>query len=161
MDSTEIEQQLRQELAEARQQFASTVQRYELLYNLAPIGHLAVDEEGAIAYANDMALEIFGLLSEELPGKRVVDSIAAADRSAYERFQQALFAGDEVHVTELRVARPANSSIYVELRGRRMLGGEGQPALGFIVVADVSERRQMHDALRRRNRELAALNRFA
>lgn len=149
------------ELRETRRELASTQERYANLFNLAPVGHLTIDATGVIHQANDTALEILGVARSDLEGGPLQRFIAAPERQEYERFVDHLFAHDLVQVRELLLVRPDGSELYAELRGRRLSGGEARSALGFIVVTNVTVRREMHDALKRRNRELAALNQFA
>lgn len=140
---------------------ASVQERYANLYNLAPVGHLTIDSSGSIRQCNDMALETLGARRDEVVGQKIVQFVAASDREAYEQFQGELFAQDIVQVGELRLVKSDGSHIYAELRGRRTAPKRTDEMLGFVVIANVTERRETHDALRRRNHELDAVNRFA
>lgn len=154
--------QLREtELREAQRKLAATQERYATLYNLAPVGHLTIDGTGAIRQANDTALDMLGVARYALRGRSLLHYIAKDDHEAYKRFQKALITDDAVHICELRIDRPDDGKIIAELRGRRMAGTTANDLLGFIVMADVTAARKMHDQLKRRNSELAALNQFA
>lgn len=148
-------------LLEAQRELASTQERYINLYNLAPVGHLTIDAAGVIRQTNDSALQILGMPRDRLVGETITRFTVEPDRQMYEMFQNKLFAEDAVQICELRLRRSDGHELYAELRGRRMAGSAATEALGFIVVTNVSERRKMNDALRRRNRELGALNQFA
>lgn len=132
-------EECRARLREAESELWSTQERYTNLYNLAPVGHLTVDASGTIHQTNDMALEILGVRRDELLGQKVERFIAAVDQTRYEQFAALLFSQDAVQVTELRLVYPDSSEFYGELRGRRMTRAD-EKALGFIVVANVSER---------------------
>jgi PAS domain S-box-containing protein len=148
-------------LEEARQELAEMQELYSRLYNLAPVGHLTIDEHGVVLQTNDLALELLGTTRNVLYGQPLGQHVARLDQKNYERFLQALFGSDTIQLDELQLRRSDGRMLYAELRGRRMAQGDGGAARGFIVVADVGERRKMHQALVRRNRDLAALNRFA
>lgn len=148
-------------LGDARQALAEMQALYAKLYNLAPVGHLTIDERGEILQTNDLALELLGTSRDVLVGETFGRYVAAPDQDKYTRFQEALFADDAIQLDEVQLRRADGAMFFAELRGRRMGQGNGARARGFIVVADVSERRRMHETLVRKNRELAALNQFA
>lgn len=148
------------ELREAQRKLATTQERYATLYNLAPVGHLTVGPLGAIRRANDTALEMLGATRSVLRGRSLLSYVAEADRHIYERFENALLTDDAVHICEVRIVRPNGDEVIAELRGRRMVDAAENAPVGFIVIADVTAARKMHDELKRRNNELAALNQF-
>lgn len=149
------------QLREAQRKLAATQERYATLYNLTPVGHLTIGESGAIRRANDTAFEILGVTRKVLRGRSLLDLVSEDDHQTYERFENALLGDDAVHICEVRIVRPSGDRIIAELRGRRVAGATGHAPFGFIVITDVTAARKMHDELKRRNRELAALNQFA
>ncbi len=149
------------QLREAQRKLAATQERYTTLYNLTPAGHMSIDERGAISQANDSAFEILGVTRNILRGRTLLNFVAEDDHQIYERFENALLGDDAVHICEVRIVRSDGDRIIAELRGRRVAGATENAPFGFIVITDVTAARNMHDELKRRNRELAALNQFA
>ncbi|MFW6096943.1 MAG: PAS domain S-box protein [Chloroflexota bacterium] len=149
------------QLREAQRKLAATQERYTTLYNLTPAGHMSIDERGAIRQANDTAFEMLGVTRNALRGRTLLNFVAEDDHQIYERFENALLGDNAVHICEVRIVRPNGDRIIAELRGRRVADATENAPFGFIVITDVTAARNMHDELRRRNRELAALNQFA
>lgn len=149
------------ELREAQRKLAATQERYATLYNLSPVGHLTIDENGAIRQANDTALDILGATRNVLRGRSLRAYVSETNHETYDHFEHALLTDDSVHISEVRIVRSNGDRIIAELRGRRVAGATENAPFGFIVIADVTAAREMHDELKRRNSELAALNQFA
>lgn len=148
------------DLREAQRKLAATQARYATLYNLAPVGHLTLEENGAIRQANDTALEMLGVARNALRDRSLVNYVAQDDAETYQRFERALLADDAVHISEVRILRPTGEKFIAELRGRRVFDAIQSTRLCYVVMTDVTAARKMHDELRRRNNELAALNQF-
>ncbi len=149
------------ELRDVRRRLAWIEERNTQLYNLAPVGHLTINGGGAVVQTNDMVSELLGVNREALRGQPLSAYVVGSDRRRYQQFQELLLSADEVQLCELRLQRADGRQFYAELRGRRLAHKEAGKLRGFVVIADVTERREMHEVLLRRNRELASLNWFA
>ncbi|MDX1689042.1 MAG: histidine kinase [Candidatus Promineifilaceae bacterium] len=152
------------ELRAAQRELEATRDRYADLYNLAPAGHFTIDRDGNILQVNETGARMLAATQPDVAGRPFSHFVAPAGQDAYYLFRRNLFTEGDTQQCEIEMVPADNVRFHAQLQGKRDPGGEeeeAQSAQAFVVVTDVSERHQAHGKLRRRNRELAALNEFA
>jgi two-component system cell cycle sensor histidine kinase/response regulator CckA len=127
-------------------------EQFRLLAQSAPDGIVLVDGAGRIAAWNAGARTIFGLSEDEAVGRRATELFADFDRARYRELLSEGVRGAGV---------PGSGYPSVELTGRRRDGAEVPlevalatwrrgAAVGHThVIRDISQRRQIEEALRR------------
>lgn len=110
---------------------------------------LLVEQDGAIAEANDAACTLFGLRRAELVGARAADLLRPLGRPGR--------SGDGAEIASSKYTRDDGTTLFLELcRWGATLGGE---RVTFLRVRDLTGRRRLEEALRARHAELEQANR--
>lgn len=130
---------------------------FRALHEKSPVGVYLFDEERYL-YVNKALAEIVGYRTEEIIGRmRPLDLIHPEDRPKVQDLIRRRLSGEQesAHYI-LRALRKDGSAVYCEVFGRRV-DYQGRPAIVGIVM-DITERRQVKEALERRVAYLALLN---
>jgi PAS domain S-box-containing protein len=77
----ELDLQMHQ-IKSADQELADALQRFQMLYDLAPFAYFVVDLEGQIAQANAMGIELTGVGRDDLAARRIDSFLQPESRSA-------------------------------------------------------------------------------
>lgn len=127
---------------------AESEARYRALVDHSPDG-IVVLVEGRVAFANPMALQIFGAASErDLVGVRVTDLVDAASASLIEKRNRAIEdQGVSTEPLEIHARRVDGRSIEIEVRGMPIQFGGRRADLS--VVRDLTDKRRAQDEERR------------
>jgi rsbT co-antagonist protein RsbR len=125
-----------------------TEERYRVLVERSPLAIL-VHQGGVVVYANPSALRLFGAqVSDELVGTKVLDRIHPDDRATViERVRRMTHDREQAPPVLERFLRIDGRSVPVEVTALPIIY-QGTPAIQ-VVCADISERMQTEEALRR------------
>jgi diguanylate cyclase (GGDEF)-like protein/PAS domain S-box-containing protein len=123
--------------------------RFRALSETSPLGIFATDAHGQCTYTNSRWQEIYGLTLEQSLGEGWSATLHPLDRAAvFAHWQQTSEAKTEFDM-EFRVRQPSGLVRDVRARARPSLDAAGQ-VTGFVgTVEDITQRRQMEQALRR------------
>jgi PAS domain S-box-containing protein len=133
--------------------------RYRTLVELSPDAILVVGPEGRLEVYNARAAELLGLNgSENLAVLRAGELLQLEDERLIGRARPYLQQHGRVRDVALRVTRRDGTSIPAEGSASLLPPSDGGGARALIVLRDVTTRRLMESAVRRRNAELQALN---
>jgi PAS domain S-box-containing protein len=122
------------ELAATRDALEAERERYQELFQSAPVAYLVTDPVGRVREANRAAAELLEARPEFLPGKPLAAFVAYDDRFTFRVMLNRLRLGEEAHVED------------APLRLRRGAGGEAAAVL--VTVAAVRDREGAVRALR-------------
>ena len=92
-----------EELLRARQQLEASRDRYQELYDLAPVGYLRLDSEGRVLEANLTAAVLLGCQRGQLRGKRLSGLVDRSSQDDYARHRQEVLDRGETATCELRI----------------------------------------------------------
>jgi len=145
----ELEMQ-NEELERSRTETEASLARYTDLYDFAPVGYVTIDDQGVIRQANLAAADLLGTPRGKLLGMCLGPLVAAADRPAYNTFQQAVLAAQVRACCDVALAEQ-DPPRFVRLEATAAGSGVGCR----VALVDITDRQQAKEALRRSVAELA------
>ena len=119
-------------------------EKYRLIFEYSPLGLLSFDEKGVIVACNDNFVKIIGSSREKLiglnmlnlPDKNIVSAIKKALNGS-----PGLYEGDYSSVTARKITPVRCLFAPIDVGGGRIPGGVG-------IIEDITERKQVEEALR-------------
>ena len=148
----ELEMQ-NEELRKTQLELDATRARYFDLYDLAPIGYCTVSAQGLILEANFTAATLLDLVRSDLVNKPVSRVIVKADQDIYYRCRKALVDTGRPQECELQMLKQSGATFWVQMRVSSAQDSKGAP-VQRMVLSDISERKQLDNALLAKNHEL-------
>jgi two-component system sensor histidine kinase/response regulator len=118
------------------------------MFNQSIVGLARVDLHGRFVQANRKYCEIVGRSEAELYQLRIQDITHPDDLSRNLRLFEQLARGGSPYEIEKRYLRPDGSQVWVNNSVAALVDEHGQPSSIFAVVLDVTQRRQVQEALR-------------
>jgi two-component system, cell cycle sensor histidine kinase and response regulator CckA len=142
----ELEMQ-NEELRRCQLDLETSRTRYFDLYDLAPVGYLALDHEGLIREANLTASTLLDTSRRDLVRQPFARFIAADDQGTYLRHLKVLLATGAPQVCELRLARTGPQTLWVQVQVAVLHAVGSQPVFR-AVLSDVSDRKRTEEILK-------------
>lgn len=151
---------LKEQLSRLRQKnlespIQESEQSYRLLTALSPVGIWRTDVRGNCIYANETLSKLTGLSKTEILGTGWANHVHPEDRgritAIWENFVKQSCAGQSLeYKIEYKALRPDGSIIWALGEGVPEYSPEGE-IVGFIgIMVDISDRKEMEEALRQR-----------
>jgi PAS domain S-box-containing protein len=149
------------ELLRSESDLEAARERYQLLFDRAPVAYLVLSPEGVIREMNDAAARLFGSSGKVLVGKPMVVFIDPAFHTPLFEHLRAVFRGSE--------SNPQNPRLEIEIAARDGNRRWGRAESRFeanragehqclMAITDITERRLMEDDLRVAKEEAVAAN---
>ncbi len=130
-----------QELLETRSLEEKARERYNDLFECAPVGYLILSRQGCIVQANVAATSLLGVDRGGLSGKRLTPFIASSDIAGVRRFLQLVFEDRVRHTCDVSMTGMDRIPRTVQLEAVRSAdGGECR-----VVISDVTKRMLEHE----------------
>ncbi len=139
MHQIELEMQ-NEELHRAQQTIEESRDRYQDLYDFAPIGYLTLDRSAVIVEANLMAANLFGVTRKELLKRRFTKFVSPENREHWNHQFMNVVNQGEKQGCELTLGRANGTLFHARLDCLCMKRG-GEPQLTRIALTDITERR--------------------
>ena len=158
-DEEKTKAQLMDELAELRQrvtELKAEGERFQDLYEEAPIAYFSVGIDQRTKRINRHAAELLRYGIDDLIGRPVFD-LYADTPAGKERAQQVFRrfrAGEEIREEELEMCRSDGGSVWINLSVRPIRDAGGQVVASRSIVEDITERKQAEEALAQNRRWL-------
>jgi two-component system, cell cycle sensor histidine kinase and response regulator CckA len=144
---TELEMQ-NDELRRAELELEKSRDRYQALYDQAPIGYLTLDPRGTILDANLTATTLLELERPRLLGRTLSSFMATADADQFHLYRQELFASDTKLACELRLESEGGREFCARLESIAVPDAPGEQRRCRTVLLDLSELRAAQQGLR-------------
>ncbi len=126
---------------------------YFNLYDLAPLGYLTFDKNGLIQEANLTAATLLGVARDDLVNKPISNWILDEDREIYYLNYKQLVTTGIPQAFELRMVKEDNTVFWAQLNTMTSNNSLDLP-LFRIMLGDITERKQVEQALREEERLL-------
>ncbi|OGX90711.1 hypothetical protein BEN49_21905 [Hymenobacter coccineus] len=120
------------------------------LYDFAPVGYCTLAPDGTLAQLNLRLSQLLGPVRQQLLGRRLALYVVPAERLAFARFLEQLWATPgQRHTCELAMHGPGEAPFFAQLEGLVGTGpgNERAPAGCRLALTDVTARRRATDAL--------------
>jgi len=144
---TELEVQ-NEELRRAQFELEAQREKYFELFDLAPVGYLALDAAGIARDANLTAARLLGVERQQLVGQPFSAFVLAADRDAHYLHQRMLQKTGEPQTCELRLQSVSVEPFWGRLEWRLQRAANGEPLRYHLTFTDVHHRVVAEEALR-------------
>lgn len=126
--------------------------RYQDLYDFAPVAYLTLDELGMIVEINLTGAELLGMERKRLIRRRFDQFVASAENACWQLYFLNLF--NSAYCCELRLKRQDGTQFYARLDSR-CINADAKTAR--IMLTDITERKVIEQALRESEEKLSAI----
>ena len=148
----ELEMQ-NEELKRARGALEESRDKYEDLYDFAPVGYFTLTSKGEVAEVNLAGAALLGVERPRLVGRGLGRFVAPEDLRHWDQRLASVLQSAEKQTCELAIKREDGSSFYARLDSLRLgrpaeeaaAAGVPGPAIR-MAMSDVTERKQIEDA---------------
>ena len=152
----ELEMQ-NEELRESQLALETAHTRFFDLYDLAPVGYIAMSEHSIIAQANLTAASLFDVARGNLLKQALPQRVVEVDQAIYYRHRKQLIEHGETQVFELRMLRNEGVQFWAQLT--MTIGQTAADDLELrVVLIDISERKSADAELMHLQQDLQARN---
>ena len=123
------------------------------LYDLAPVGYLTIDTNGQISDANLCAARLLGVARGKLVKQKWVRFIAKQHQDQYYLCHAQMQQTGQTQDCELKLLYSEGAELWVKLHISPVIGDPANLVLRVVII-DISERKQLDEALQLTNRNL-------
>lgn len=153
----ELEMQ-NEELKRSEILLAASRDRYQALYDFAPVGYFTFDEKGTVSEVNLTGSEFLGVERSRLIGKRFQQFMAPESGDAFYLHQRLVFSQeDEKHKCDLKLVKADGSTFYVQMESMASMSDRDREQSGRrmrTAVIDITERKRAEEEKERLERLL-------
>ncbi|MCY2987643.1 MAG: ATP-binding protein [Planctomycetota bacterium] len=137
-----------EELRRAQLELQTSRAEYFDLYDLAPVGHVTLSEQGLILKANLTAATLLGMPRGQLVKQLLSRFIVPEDEDTYYRHRRQLLATAQPQVCELRMARHDATWFWARLEATVRQDGECQTPVCRVTLSDITARKRAEEHVR-------------
>ncbi len=134
--------------------------KYIELFDLAPVGYLAMGEKGTILEANPVGAAMLGVEKEGLRGQSFTAFIAGDCKDDFIRFRRRLVENRRRRTRELKLEKADGNQFYASLDCRAARNKAGDVRRIHVVFSDVTHRKKK-DEERRKEKKLESIGALA
>jgi|WetSurMetagenome_2_1015567.scaffolds.fasta_scaffold19430_2 PAS domain S-box-containing protein len=149
----ELEMQ-NEELRRVNMELDAARAKYLDLYDLAPVGYIALSQNGLILESNLTAAALLGWSQNELVKKSISKFIFKADQDSYYLHSKQILTAENPHSYELRMLKKDGSTFWARLQAtaslghsRRLVGGNENALWIHILISDITKQKLTEKAL--------------
>ncbi len=128
--------------------------KYSDLYDFAPMGLFAFDEQGKIQELNLAGAKLLGSERRNLIQRHFQQFVAPKDRPSFVEFCKRAFEASTKQTCELNLLKDGKPTVYVRIEGIVSEDGSLNKRQCRIAAIDITERRWMEEELRKARDEL-------
>ena len=144
------------ELRRVQEALEAERDRYVDLYDFAPIGYLTVSDNGQILEANLTAARLLGMERGVLLGQSLSCFVATEGQDVYYQHRKAMLAANQPQTCEVTMVKRGGTPFDARIQSVGIPDKEGTVSKWRTVIGDVTERKRAEQALRVRDRAMAA-----
>jgi PAS domain S-box-containing protein len=143
----ELEMQ-NEELRRAQAELDASRARYFDLYDLAPVGYVAVSEKGLILEANLTVATLLGVARGALVKQPFARFILAEDQDVFYRHSRQILETGEPRFCDLRMVKIDGEQLWVRLQAAAAQDNDGAPVYRGV-LSDITERMRSEEAIKK------------
>lgn len=149
----ELEMQ-NEELRQAQAELGESLDRFNDLYDFAPVGYLTLDPEGTVLEANLRLATMLGVERQKLIGRKFTRFVARNEQDTLYLHRRATLEGTVRQSCDLVLHRPDGTTFAARLEciGIRNTGAPAHSCR--CAILDITERKRAEDALAHSHAEL-------
>lgn len=133
-------------LLENQAQLAQSEEKFQLLFNKAPLGYQSLDAEGYFIDVNQKWLDTFGYRKEEVIGRWFGDFLCPEYVEAFRQRFPVFKARGQVH-SEFEMLRKDGACRFIAFEGKIGYGADGAFKQTHCILQDITEQRKIEKAL--------------
>lgn len=138
---------LRQQEVRAYQlQLRQSEERFQMLFNHAPMGYQSLDANGCFLNVNQQWLDILGYTSEEVIGRWFGDFLASDSKELFQR-QFPVFKARGYAQTELTLIHKSGKELHISFEGKIGYDLEGAFQQTHCILQDITALKMKEEAL--------------
>lgn len=130
----------------AKQTLNESEDRFELLFNNAPLGYQSLDENGNILEVNQQWLDLLGYQYDDVNGKWFGDFISANNVDSFKTRFPIFKAQGHIH-SEFEMVHKNGAHLFIAFDGRIGYDIKGNFKQTHCILQDITERRNAEKAL--------------
>jgi len=147
------------ERKQAEEALRQSEEKYSTLVEQSNDG-IAILQDGVTTFVNPKMLEIYGFTAGEILGKPFLDFVSPEYRDlVVDRYKKRMSGEKVPNIYELEIFAKDGSKIPLEINASR-IEYQGSPA-DMVIVRDITERKQMEEALRGAQEQVVRSERLA
>jgi PAS domain S-box-containing protein len=134
------------ELQESQQELQRSRQRYEILFDFAPVAYFVLNAEGGIIEANHAAAGLLRTERRFLDRKPFVVFLANEYHAAFFSHLKRIFAQGNRQTVDIQLNTRQGGLLWARLESRMQRGSRGEPQC-LTAILDISDRKKIEDDL--------------
>ena len=143
-----------EELRQSQAELAESRDRFNDLYDFAPVGYLTLDRDSAILQANLTAASMLGLPRTRLIGRRLTSFVTRNSQDTFYLHQQAVVESGNKQVCEVVLQRPDGATFPVQVETVCAEDPSVHTRHWRSAISDITVLKQAEDVLRQARDEL-------
>ena len=149
----ELEMQ-NEELRRAQWEREESRNKYEELYDFAPVGYFTLDPKGRIVEVNLTGAWLLGVERSSLRNQPFSRFVMPEFLNLFHSYQQSLFKGNKNQACELKLKEKDGGSFYASVLCMPVQDSKGKFTRCRCAVTDITEPKKMEEEIRRSRDEL-------
>ena len=129
-------------------EYRQAKENLEAIIAASPDGIRIIGLDGCVTFASPKILEWLGLSEQDILGHTTLDWIAPEDRARAEQDMANVFQGIFTKQNQYRLRRKDGTTLWGETNAAVLKDEQGKPSGMLTITRNVTERKQMEDALR-------------
>jgi PAS domain S-box-containing protein len=121
-------------------------QRYEDLYQNAPVGYITVDTTGNVVKANQTAANMLGLTNGDIENQPFSNLIEPSDLDTYKSCREAV-QKDQVHVCEMRLKKSDGTSFSARIETKGVASPREALEQTRVIITDISKQKEIQQQM--------------
>jgi PAS domain S-box-containing protein len=135
-----------QEIKSFQDQLKQSEERFQMLFNKAPLGYQSLDANGYLINVNQQWLDILGYSLEEVIGKWFGDFLAPEYRDAFCQRFPVFKAQSQIH-SEFEMLHKSGRSLFISFEGKIGYDFDGKFKQTHCIMQDITEQKKNEAAL--------------
>jgi len=134
--------------------------RFRTMFDSAAVGIALVGTDGRFLESNSTLSALLGYAAADLNGTPVASLVEPRDRAAWAQLEERLEAASEAIQEEIRFRTGDGRTLWSRVVASPVTNVGSAPALGIVMIDDVTERKALEEQLRQ-SQKLEAVGRLA